>query len=315
MGSQAGSALVAAIEAVADVVRHAARVRVAPGRLAQITGALDKVATVTRTCGQASVDRALDAIASEMIASVDPSMLTWNAFRSFEVEDSETSWTKWLAALLSPENGPDLSRLAWQSLCDAITMQRCELAPTVDQEREALADLAAWRAARDSSLFPGSVDREVHGDELGRPDIVIDAPGLFVVLENKLDAGWHDGEVPQAVKYRDFGLQRCTGKKLGLVLLTKRDTFEMGRHCSDWIRILYRDFARALRRNLRRDLGADTSTSAVVRLMPALLTVAAIEQELLGIDIQQTVATARKRSWRAMGSLNEILTYLHEERR
>jgi len=313
MGSEAGSALVAAIEAVAEVVRKAESVRIAPDRLARLAVALDKVATVTRTQGHASVERALDAIAREMIAPVDPSTLTWNAFRFFEVEDAETSWTKWLAALLSPENGGAVSQLAWQSLCDAVTTQHCELTATVNEEREVLAHLGTWTAARDSSLLPGSVDREVHGDELGRPDIVIDAPGLFVVLENKLDAGWHDGEVPQAVKYRDFGLQRCTGKQLGLVLLTKKDTFEMGPH-TNWIRILYRDFARAMRRNLRRALTSDTSTEMVMGFVPVLLTVAAIEQDLLGIDIQQTFATARNRSWRAMGSLNEILTYLHQER-
>lgn len=276
--------------------------------------AVENVASVTRTHGQVSVEDGLAKIAAEMLAPVDPSSIGWNAFRAFEVERSETAWTKWLAALLSPENGAALSRLAWRSVCDAVLTQRCDPEVCVDEERDVLADAAVWRHAREQTLVDGSVEREVTDENHGRPDIVIDAPGLFVVLENKLDAGWHDGDEPQPVQYREFGLKhRAAGQRLGLVLLTKREEFKLEAHCADYVRILYRDVARALRRNLRQALAADASPAALLMLWPALITVTAIEHELLGIDIQHSVAAARSRSWRAMSDLNHILSYLHEE--
>jgi hypothetical protein len=98
------------------------------------------------------------------------------------------------------------------------------------------------------------------------------------------------------------------------VLLTKRDDFEMGADGADYVRVLYRDLARALRRNLRRALEVDSSPNAIFALWPAQMTVAAIEQDMLGFDIQGAVANAANRSWRAMSGLNEIVDYLHEER-
>lgn len=307
------STVIAAIETVAKAVRRAREAK-DPARSERMIAAVENVASVTRTHGQATVEYGLAKITAEMLAPVDPSSIGWNAFRAFEVESSETAWTKWIAALLSPENGAALSRLAWRSVCDAVLAQRYNPEACVEEERDVLADAAAWRHAREQTLVGGSVEREVADENLGRPDIVIDAPGLFVVLENKLDANWHDGDEPQPVKYRQFGLKhRAAGQRLGLVLLAKREELELEAHCADYVRILYRDVARALRHNLRQALAADASPPALLVLWPALITVAAIEHELLGIDIQRSVAAARLCSWRAMSKLNHILSYLHEE--
>lgn len=305
-------AILEAVEAVASAVRSHAGVE--PVRGIKAAAALEEVAATIRGHSAAALEPALAAVAEAMILPVDPSALGWNAFRSFEVEDSETAWTKWLAALLSPENGTVVSQLAWRSVCDAVVDQRGEPMLFDEQARGKLATLGVWRAARELELPRASVDREV-ADELGRPDIAIDAPGLFVVLENKLDAGWHDGDEPQATKYRRFGLKHRRGdQQLGLVLLTKRKDFELEAHCCDYVRILYRDLSRALRRNVRAVLVGDASVASLLAVWPVLITIAAIEQDLLGLDIQGVVATARSRSWRAVGALNEILSYLHEER-
>lgn len=171
------------------------------------------------------------------------------------------------------------------------------------------------QAAQNLTLPPGSVNRERHDSEHGRPDIVINAPGFYVVLENKLEAGWHDRDkAPQAVSYREFGLKHRSASQLGLVLLTNRDSFELELAYADYVRIRYRDLARALRRNLRSVISPSSSMAALTPFWPALLTVAAIEQELLGLDIKGTIATAHTRSWRSLRQTNEILTYLREER-
>jgi hypothetical protein len=271
--------LVLAVERVVSAVRQS---RLAGSeRSGRVATAIQEIATITRARGQASVEHALATVAASMITPVDPSSLTWNAFRLFEIEDSETSWTKWMASLLSPENGTALSQLAWRSVCDAVLEQGQKPPVHAEPEDNVLATAQDWRSAREIPLPYGSVDREVADEDLGRPDIVVDAPDLFVVLENKLDAGWHDGAETQAAKYHQFGMKhRGTRQRLGLVLLTKRDDFEMGADGVNWVRILYRDLARALRRSLRQALGVDASHSSLLALWPALLTVAAIEQDL-----------------------------------
>jgi hypothetical protein len=312
VGIERETQLVGAIEAVASAVRRMREPD--PERVARLERAVHAIATTTREHGEASVRTALAAIAASMIAPVDPSAVTWNAFRMFEVEEAETAWTKWNAALLSPENGAALSRLVWRSFCEAVLEQHDAVTDGGPRGAGVFATAQDWETARDVPLPPGSVDREVSDPELGRPDIVIETPALLVVLENKLDAGWHDGEQTQAAKYRRFGVKYRRERKLGLVLLTKRDDFEMGADGTDYVRVLYRDLARALRRNLGRVLEVDSSPSTMLSLWPALMTVAAIEQDLLGFDIQGAVANAASRSWRAMSGLNEIVDHLHEER-
>jgi hypothetical protein len=306
--------VVSAVVTVADVVRLSGRFE--PNSTKGSIQALERVALVTRTHGEAAVVHASAMIREAMIEPVDPSTIEWNVFRFFEAADSETEWTKWLAALLSPENGPTLSQLAWRSLCDAILAQRREATACDNEELSILATLDTWRGARDLMLPAGSVDREVADAEFGRADIVINA-ALYIVIENKLEAGWHDGDGdPQAVRYRKFGLKyRHNDQRLGLVLLTNRDDFELDHTCADYVRIQYRDLARALRHNLRSELSANASVVATLSLWPALLTVAAIEQDLLGIEINPALVAARTRTWRSLGRLNEILDYLQEERR
>lgn len=305
-------ATVRAVESVAEAVRRSRRVL--SERQAKTVAALEHVASVTRDHGATAVERTLAAIDEALLRPIDPSEFSWSVFRLFHVSNRETAWTKWIAGILSPELGPELSALAWRSFCDAIVRHSAE--PTPCDATDRIATLADWRAARDVRLSPSSLESEDADEQLGRTDISVRAPSMFAIIENKLDANWHDGDgEPQAVRYRKIGLKRRTqDQRLGLVVLTKRDDFELDARCFDYVKITYGDLARALRRNLRPALCEAGDTRSVLRLWPALLTVAAIEQDLLGLDIASLLDTARLRSWKAMEMLNEFLEYLHDGR-
>lgn len=312
--------MIRALEDVAAIVqRERGRMRArlqsdGPDRVARVTAALDQLAALTRDHGALAVEAARTAIDRRLLRPVDPSELAWDVFRMFEVEDSETAWTLWLASLLrpEPEHGVALAALVWGALCDAIVATAVE--PTPSAASDELATLADWRAAAGAPPGPGGVERERAHQDYGRPDIMIDAPGLFVVLENKLDAGWHDSDEPQAVRYRKLGLarrERGRGQRLGLVVLVKPDDFELDDRCRDYVRVTYRAVAQALRRRLRRALPPDASVQAVLALCPALVTVAAIERDLLGLDVARWRRAPG--TWQVLQPLNELLAHLPEE--
>lgn len=304
-------ATVRAVESLAEVVRRSQRVTLA--QQAKTAAALEHVASITQSHGASAVERSLAAINEALLRPLDPSEITWNVFRLLDVADKETAWTKWLSGLLNPECGPELSALAWRSFCDAITRHAVEPKPCNDTDR--IATLADWRAARNIALPIGSVDSENSDKAFGRTDITACLPGMFAIIENKLDADWHDGDgEPQAVRYRKIGLKRrMPDQRLGLVVLTKRDDFKLDNRCHDYVKITYKDLARAFRRNLRTPLRESSSASTVLELWPALLTVGAIEQELLVLDIASRLRAARSRSWRSIEALSEIWEHLRDE--
>jgi hypothetical protein len=304
-------ATVRAVESLAEAVRRSRRATLA--QQAKTAAALEHVASITRSRGTSAVERSLAAIDEALLRPFDPSEITWNVFRLFDIADKETAWTKWISGILSPESGPELSALTWLSFCDAITRHAVEPTPCDDTDR--IATLADWRAVRNVELLAGSVDSEDPDKAFGRTDITIRTPSMFAIIENKLDAGWHDGDgEPQAVRYRKIGLKRRAGNQhLGLVVLTTRENFELDDRCRDYVKITYADLARAIRHNLRTPLREPCSIRSVLRLWPALLTVAAIEQDLLVLDIAPQLHAARSRSWKSIEALSEIWGHLRDE--
>jgi hypothetical protein len=298
-----------AIEMVARSVRDASSDEEA--RRAALVPAITAVAGAVTSHGTASVQRALSELGELLLQPIDPSDIAWNAFRMFDVADKETAWTQWIAGILSPESGTELSAIAWRSLCDAVA-QGGEPQACVDDEN--LATLADWRAMRDVPLPNWSVATEEADPDLGRTDITVNANGMFIIVENKLDADWHDGSAAtQAERYRNIGMKRRQlSQRLGLVLLTKRDAFEMEEHCRDYIKVTYRGWARSLRRSLR-GVG-DMDPRRAIALAPALLTVAAIEQDLLGITIKELrdLATGQH-SWKWLKPLADLIAHLRNE--
>lgn len=308
---------VRAIEAVAEAVRRSRSHEAGPSNYARTRAALEQVSSTTRRHGKEAVKTALAEIQRLKLRPVDPSTLEWNVFRLFETSYSEVKWTKWLAAILSPERGPKLSALVWRSLCDAVVQQEVEPRPVARNRHPATLD--TWLEMRDTPLTRGCVDRECRDLEHGCTDIEIEAPGTFVILENKLSAGWHDLDgVPQPVRYRKIGLKRCarTKPRLGLVVLTHRRKLDLGPHL-DWVKITYESLARALRINLKKTLGEEATMQGLLELWPALLTIAAIEQDLLSLDIQHQCKLAEESSaewaWRHIEPLNKVIDHLPDE--
>ncbi|HEX2687077.1 MAG TPA: PD-(D/E)XK nuclease family protein [Kofleriaceae bacterium] len=221
----ANEATLRAVESLADAVRHSRRA--SPERQKETITALEHIASATRTYSAAAIERCLAALNESLLQPIDPSDLTWSVFRLFGVSNKETSWTTWLAGILNPDLGSKISALVWRAFCDAVVRHAAEPIPWNATDR--IATLANWCAARDAALPPSSLDREDADGELGRTDITVRAPGIFAIIENKLDASWHDGDgEPQAVRYRKIGLKRRSqDQRLGLVVLTRREDFEL----------------------------------------------------------------------------------------
>jgi hypothetical protein len=246
-----------------------------------------------------------------MLPGIDPSELA-SVFRLMEASDSETRWTVWLCSMLSASNGEQLVQLTWRTLTDAIIASGVARAVAPDYP---LADLVDWQVAGEQMPF---VDREVadpawEGEEsLGRLDLVIQTDTMFIVLENKLDEGWHDhddGEGKQAIRYRNYARKHHGTRRIGLVLLTNRGDFKLEPEFCDYVRIDYRQLAKALRRRLREAL-AGASKATTLALGPALLTVAAIEKDLLNLDLATLRAAS---SWRDLEKVNAAAIYLQED--
>ncbi len=259
------------------------------GPAGQLEVILESTARVVRASGSESVARLKLSIKNSKLWPVDPLDLDWDVFKLFGVEATETAWTQWLAGILSPENGPELSNTAWMSLCDAVISGPGAIAVS-SQEAEVLATVDHWRASIHDMLQDKSVVAEYEAEEFERPDLVIYAPKLIVVVENKLAGGWHDspGRKSQADRYRDFGLEltrQNSGKALALVLLTNWDDGVAGKDFpQDYVHVRYYDLGRFLRKHLRRRLGPEPSPTRIVKLWPLFLTLTAIERHLLGLE-------------------------------
>ena len=300
-----------AIEALAAVVRD--QTKRGNKHKTGVEAAVKAVADVARSHGAEAVGRALTEARGALIQPLDPSTLDWDVFRLFEHEDSETHWTKWLASTFKPEHGEALSHVTWRALCGAVIRQSQEPTVRVPEEGGVLAVLDDWRTAKAHPPARGEVDREVHDDEFGRTDIIIATSSLYVLLENKLEEGWHDTDEPQAVRYRRFALKHRAGRKLALVLLTNRDDFKLVDDYADYVRIDYRSLARSLRDELKAELQRDPSIASAFALWPALMTVAAIEHNLLHIDMTRYLMPNAVVSWQSLGPVTEIVRYLRED--
>lgn len=209
------------------------------------------------------------------IDPVDPDALEWDPFELFGNQSREPAWTQWLAACLRAEHGSALAKLMWRSICDAVV--RADHPVDVD---DVVATVADWQHVRDAP--PVRVLDEV-GDPEGRPDTIVYTERFVLVLENKLYARWHDrSDGLQATSYEALGRRRAHAARtnVALVLLTCREKMPAP---PPWIVITYERLAVLLRVHLREALSAGSSAIELARLLPALVTVRAIERHLVGV--------------------------------
>jgi len=305
-----------AIEEVARIVRERkVEADTHPFESQKVLKAIDEIAFTVRTKGQEAGERLLDEILRAKLKPIDPFDLKWNIFKLFNIEYTETQWTQWLAAILDPQNGERLAQIVWRSFCDAVVATD-EPEPEDDREKGLLALHSDWEKAEKPS-GGGCVQFESSDPELGRLDIAVDSPNIYVIIENKIEADWSNriGEESQAERYRKIGLKRLekrTGRRLGLVLLTEHEELEREKdYPKDYLHLTYRGLGQALRKKLNNELNEKSTAQDLLELWPALLTLVSIEQGLLQID-PSVLKKKKPLEWKDLDSLNEITAYLNK---
>lgn len=243
--------------------------------------AMRAVGEFTRAHNTEQAERLITKIA-ERLSPHDPFRQTWSTTRAFGVEDDEVRWTKWLAALLRPANGPRSARVTWTAMCDAIARRVAERPLTGDAP---LLDEPGWRSM--ASLEP-EVHDEVRHPIYGQLDLLAMTSGAVVAIENKLWADWHDSASgKQADRYRALARERLGDpptRRLGLVLLSQRDGLRAGEHYPlDYVHVSWRDVGQALRRALPPAWYADVGTT--LEVWPVIQMLVAIERDLLDLDL------------------------------
>lgn len=228
---------------------------------------------------QALIDEVREWHARYGLGACEPSRLPWEPFGAFAMERDETCWTQWLATLWTRERGEYVARTSWKAFCLAVAeAASAPLAPGT-RARPGIAGAAEWLEAADR--LPEHVRAE-EGFPGGRFDLVTRERSLLCVIENKIDAGWHDGAIPQDEKYAARAEQvrlEYGARGTGLVLLASRaDADSRG-----WVHVTYARYCRHLREQVRcRALEARTPEETFA-LTPLLFTIAAIERHLLGV--------------------------------
>lgn len=243
--------------------------------------AIRHVGGFTRSQYAEQADRLIATI-GDRLSPHDPLRQTWNTTRAFGVEDDEVRWTKWLAALLRPENGARSAHVAWTALCDAVARRIAER-PLAGEDP--LLDESGWRAM--TALAP-EVHDEVRHPTYGQLDLLVTTASAVIAIENKLLADWHDSDSgKQADRYRSLARERLgsdPARRLGLVLLSQRDGLRAGEHYPlDYVHVSWRDFGRSLRRALPPRWWSDVG--AAIGMWPVIQMLVSIEQDLLDLNL------------------------------
>jgi hypothetical protein len=301
MDAETGTALIDAIRRVAATVR----VSVQEAQLPQVLcAAIERVSATVRERGDASARELLKRIKQARLSPYEPFDLHWNPFRLFGVESDEPAWTQWFGALLDPRCGQELARVAWAGLCTAAA-RSVSVHPFVSRQAA-----ASWQARALKPPMTGQVTVEYSTPTLGTPDLVVELNDDVILLENKLWEDWHDWSLDgrQADRYRKIGLRLAGTRKLHLVLLSARPDLEYVDAESpgplkvprDWLWIPYAELARGLRAAFRSLDIPDLAT-----VWPILLTIAAIERDVLGLDVP-----SRDPTWRDLSMLSRAVTQM-----
>jgi hypothetical protein len=268
--------------------------------------ALRRLATAADQCAREEIQRCGSRIPSLLLGDLDPLHFGWNPFRLLSVADDEPRWTQWLHRVGSDAPGSS-SALIWRALCTAVADNADLLAPKA-RNRHPLAGSASWRAAASETHV--NWQAEVPSEGLGTIDLVVQTASILNAgIEVKLWEDWHDSERPQADRYRDLvaRMQEHSPRQMvGLVLLTCREDVEVP---GDYVRVTWREFARNIRRQLRSELAGDVVAN-IRGLLPAILTAASIETELLGLRYMDHDAAPL----RHLTQWSALVTYLEESR-
>lgn len=271
-------------------------------------GSVQRIATVVRKRRQAAEDEHRRVVAAGLLEPIDPLDVGWDVFAAMSRERKEVSWTQWLANLLRPNAQCDwTARLAWRALCGLVAQRVGPQHLTVEATRDVLATASAWRAASSLALDRDQVLDEhkttLSGDDEdprgGIPDITVDTPDLYAIIEIKILQGtWNTG---QPEFYRKIGLHhRRHQQRLGLVSLASHRLHSRG----DFVCLTWAEYAQALRHELRATPGVATSVVRWTEAVPILATIRGIEASLMdlrgGSSFPPPVSPSRRRVLQAI---------------
>jgi hypothetical protein len=220
-------------------------------------------------------------------------------------QDDEPAWTRWLAHLFRL---PSTGEAAWSGFCEVVAGS---MDARHDLPNGRVATASDWRAAAGAPPEPAKIETERPTGDGGFMDVTVDRAELFAVVENKLWEGWHDRPaIRQDECYEQAAGVVAAGRKVGLVFLSAYEADEaMRRRSPAWVFITWAAFARALRRRLKQTPG--TLSAEEIQAVPLLLTVAAIEQDLLGFRLDACVQDTAK-PWRSLDLLARMTRHLEE---
>lgn len=291
-----GRDLVSAVGAVADNVRRA-----------EISACHD-VAGVVRLHGADAVASLRVRFDTLKMRPVEPLELGWQPLAMLGRGQHEPSWTQWLTSLLRLGVAGDI---AWRAL---VTVIRTAVETSNDPLVERSALLAALQKA--AATMPRSEDVRVEDrtSDGGSVDLVLKHPDVLVVVENKLWAEWHDRPGnPQDVSYRAWANQIRGGRAVALVYLSAYDADEDVRRGRDgWLFVTWEHLGIALRRLLSENISENSVTlEHFAGLMPAFLTVAAIERDLYGL--RRPKPPENGETWEDLADVTRVVRYLEAQ--
>jgi hypothetical protein len=237
--------------------------------------ACEHVAEVVRVHGGKAASDLRERLPSLMLPGRDPLQIDWNPLRMLDRQQDEPAWTRWLGNLFRL---PKVGAVAWSCLCDVVASAVEAQVPCSDEN---IANASDWRALGKLALRPLDVETERATADGGSIDIAVTVGNFFLVIENKLWSGWHDRpNNPQDECYEREARSCARGRKVGLVFLSVYEADQGVRRRPGWAFVTWAGVAQTLRRRLRET--ATTAGLTADEVAPLLLTVSAIERELLG---------------------------------
>ena len=268
----------AAIEAVDKLVREAAVAQA--GRSEAVVASLREMSRFVER-NRARLARVYAAtVQRALLGPKDPLSVEWDLFEALG-SPGEIAYTQFLASLLSGKCG----RAARELSRTALHRMIAEALGTNDDPKS-----RAWKAAiaDDGTLVHAelgdSVDYRVPGGELQenqrvRPDITISGDHLHALLELKLSGTWNgtDAGPVQPYAYAALGKKRCPKSAvLSLVSLANQRLPE----AAGFLNLEWRDYTRALRRELRERAASPLDQLALIPVVVFLIALERQQMEL-----------------------------------
>jgi hypothetical protein len=264
-----------------------------------------EVAKIVRKKGKEEVERLRRGFQDLKSKGLEPLEVGWNPLKMLNCSHDEPAWTQWFAAVLQTPVSCDVT---WRALLSVAGAAAAKAEPDQFLQKEAL--LGALQKARQEAQYASSrrIVPEALTTDGGHIDIFIESTDLVVGIENKLWAGWHDRPGnPQDMSYLRW-LKKIAGKRqaVSIFLSIYAVTKETEEYRKEWLFVTWGELAIAL----RREIGWKSIDGPPnIDLLPAVLTISAIEQNLLMLHAPRANDTGH---WSELENMTKVVRHLEE---